>query len=175
MHRIAQTDRQTDKTTMLNDKSWVFLVGISIVFFVSGMLSLVKAQKNIDDSIVNNIGVSATILMSFVGTIISAVFLTVGKDWNISRGFFALFQEKSMVKGVLPWAIGFGILFFLGNVFFFKGLTSAPNAGYARAVMSIEVVAMTLLSGLLFGSSISWSALVGIALIISGVSLVSVQ
>lgn len=153
--------------------TWLLLVVASVVFFVAGMLCLVKGQRNASQvSQIVHVGGVANLMMAFVGFSISVIVLAGFRRSGLSRDFFALF-DREHVSSVLPWVVAFGALFFIGNMLFFNGLVLAPNAGYARAVMTIEVVAMSMLTALFFGSEITLQALIGIVFILTGVSLVS--
>jgi len=150
---------------------WVFEVLASVVLFVTGMLCLVKAQRNYNHNRVS-IGRQANLLMAFVAAALALLVLAASS--NIRSGFAAVFREPHLRRSVLPWMLAFGALFFAGNMVFFSGIVSAPNPGYARALMTLEVALLTLLSAWLFGSHLSARQGAGIVLVILGAALVSV-
>lgn len=151
--------------------TWVLQILISVVAFVSGMLCLVYASKNMrkNDSSRNTIGISANIVMAFVSSVLALGLLAISAErrkdlTNVIRSW----------KSVLPWVLGFAVLFFLGNMLFFEGLVRAPNAGLARALMTVEVCALAILSWFLFDAPLSWMKITGVIFVSVGAVLVSV-
>jgi len=166
--------------------SWVPHTLGSVVFFVSGMLCLVKARSVNETSVHaqteredngGGFGGAANLVMALVSATVSLVALGVlfasGSTPAIYREFTRLTAGGISTRTVLPWVVAFGVLFFVGNLLFFEGLVRAPNAGYARAVMSVEVVLMTVLTALLFGSQLSWQAFLGVVIVVTGIITVS--
>lgn len=148
---------------------WVTQVLISVVAFVSGMLCLVKAGRNMDAMRSVTIGSSANIIMAFVSSVIAIGLLTVSDVRRNELGHII-----SEWKTVLPWVIAFAILFFLGNMVFFNGLVNAPNAGLARALMTVEIGALAILSWVFFDAPLPWIKIGGIILVSVGAVLVSI-
>ena len=141
----------------------------SVVAFVSGMLCLVKAGRNMDTKKSQTIGSSAKILMAFVSSVLAIGLLAVS---DARRN--ELNHIISKWKTVFPWVIAFAILFFMGNMFFFNGLVNAPNAGLARALMTVEIGALAILSWVFFEAPLPWVKIGGIILVSVGAVLVSI-
>ena len=74
---------------------------------------------------------------------------------------------------VSKWLILSGIIIFISYFYLFRGSITAPNIGYARGLLTIDLVMLTILSALLFGSPISVTSVLGMILILSGIILVS--
>lgn len=147
----------------------------SVAFFVSGMLCLVKAQRNNDYNSrvhIHDVGSAANLALGFVGAALASAAVGSAAAFGtprVGRDFLALLRDTD----VAPWVAAFSVLFFVGNALFFKGLVQAPNAGYARAVMSVEVVFVTVCSAWLFGDSLSAVTLFGTVLAVAGIAIVA--
>ncbi len=76
---------------------------------------------------------------------------------------------------IMKWLILGGILVFISYFFLFRGSINSPNLGYARALLTIDIIILTILSSLLFGSNISFISIVGMILILSGVLVISYE
>lgn len=74
---------------------------------------------------------------------------------------------------VSKWLILSGIIIFISYFYLFRGSVTAPNPGYARGVLTIDLVMLTILSAILFGAPISMTSVLGMLLIIIGIMLVS--
>jgi len=149
--------------------NWVAQILISVVAFVSGMLCLVKAGRNMGVNKSMSIGSSANIIMAFVSSVLAIGLLAIS---NVRRT--ELNHIISLWNTVLPWVIAFAVLFFIGNMVFFNGLVNAPNAGLARALMTVEIGALAILSWVFFDAPLSWIKISGIILVSVGAILVSV-
>ena len=153
---------------------WVLQILTSVIAFVSGMLCLVRASRNMKASDPSKktmaIGIPANIVMAFISSILALCLLAVSAKQRED-----LTDVIRLWKSVLPWVIGFAILFFLGNLFFFEGLVKAPNPGFARALMTIEVGALAILSWFLFDAPLSLMKILGILFVSVGAVLVSVN
>jgi uncharacterized membrane protein len=110
--------------------------------------------------------------MAFVSSLLAIVLLQGFARYRTP--FVELISDEFERREVLPWIITFGTLFFLGNMVYFNGIVKAPNAGYARALMTVEIILLTLLTALFFGSSLSARQVVGIFLVTVGAVVVSV-
>lgn len=149
--------------------SWVSEVLVSVAAFVAGMLCLVKAGRNMRTTqSAATIGTSANFVMAFVSSVLALGILAASGARRRE-----LYGILSSTTEVLPWVLAFAVLFFVGNMFFFNGLVNAPNAGYARALMTVEVGALAIMSWLLFGSPLSVQKSVGIVLVVVGAIAVS--
>lgn len=156
---------------------WVGNTLLSAAFFVTGILAL-KQGQNADDEDRGPLGQVPNIMMVYVGSAIATVLLVL--DGTARSRVWQLLTPRSGAgypfwtpTPSLLWVLLFAVAFFLGNMLFFQALIDAPNPGYARALMTIEVVAVTLLSVVLFGSRLTLRHVVGITAICTGVAIVS--
>lgn len=152
---------------------WTAKVLLAVAFFVSGMLCLVQAQR-VHARLGGGytLGPHANVVMTLVGAVIALFIVSLSTDVGAQTRH--LFSESRLRTRVVPWVIAFGLLFFVGNMVFFDGLVEAPNAGYARALMTVEVVALTVLSALLFGDAFMLRQVMGVVAVVIGAVLVSV-
>ena len=81
------------------------------------------------------------------------------------------FQRFDIIK----WVILSGVLVFVSYFFLFRGSINSPNLGYARALLTIDIIILTILSALLFGAPISMMSVIGMVLILAGVLLISYE
>lgn len=172
-----------------NNMGWISRALLSAALFVMGALSLMKGRQNRNDyphdepyksssrkngarNDVSGVGVSAAFVMAFVSALVAAAILV------FSATFRRIFAESvgtgSGARHVLPWLLLFGVLFFFGNIFYFGALTSAPNAGYAQALSTLQIVALTFLSSWLFGQSNNATQVCGVLLVTTGAILISI-
>lgn len=158
--------------------TWTTYILGSVAFFVAGVMSLSQANRNFGNASTftisnNHIGYSANIVMSLVSTALALVSLIwmylFGFDTPARKQFEAVISNNT----VLPWMLAFGAFFFMGNTLFFSGLVRAPNPGYARAVMTIEVVIITVLSAIIYGSPLGIQTGIGIVLACIGIVMVT--
>jgi drug/metabolite transporter (DMT)-like permease len=73
---------------------------------------------------------------------------------------------------VLALLAGTAVLSYIGNHFSVRAVATAPNPGYALALVSLQGAVVTLIAAALFGASLSWIKLVGVALCCVGVALI---
>ena len=67
---------------------------------------------------------------------------------------------------------GTAFLSYVGNLFSVKAVAEAPNPGYAIAIVSLQAAVVTLAAALMFGLSVAWPQVLGIALCAAGVALI---
>ena len=68
------------------------------------------------------------------------------------------------------------ILAFIGNICYVEALRLAPNAGYASAVQSGQILVVTVAAYFLFKDpQISWQGVLGIIAIFAGIGLLATQ
>ena len=65
-----------------------------------------------------------------------------------------------------------GVLIFINYIIFVRALRVAPNAGYAKAVINMNVISVAILSYYLFGSHLNAKSLVGLVLMVLGMVLI---
>jgi drug/metabolite transporter (DMT)-like permease len=63
------------------------------------------------------------------------------------------------------------VLSYVGNLFSVRAVTTAPNPGYAVALVSLQGAVVTLVASGVLGDSLSWMKLLGVALCCAGVAL----
>ena len=109
---------------------------------------------------------SVSTFVSLAWVFIVAALLYVGHN--------AYTKESLKVSGtVLYLVLAAGVLSYIGNAFQFRATALAPNPGYAIAVVSVQVVLVTVLSLFLFGSDFSTTKGLGVLLSLCGVILLS--
>lgn len=88
---------------------------------------------------------------------------------------FALFKKSPLqiAANSWHWFILLAIFAFFGNYYSLAALQTAPNPGYVRAIKSLEIVLVTAGSIMLFSSSISYRAMLGIFLTMGGLYLIT--
>ena len=129
----------------------------------------------------------------FLSSILAAIFLAIGFllakklslesvslpvmlffIWGISSiillGYLLYSKQpihlSSPILGLLVLA---AVAIFLGQLFLYNGIYTAPNPGYATAIGSIQVLIVVLLSLMLFGLEFSLLKIVATILILIGV------
>src|SRR3989344_3915115 len=126
--------------------SWVVYALLSTLFF-SGMILLFKmilAQ-----------GIKPSILMLFISICLTFFYFI----------HVALTRDSPKVNyWVLILLVVAGFLSYAGNLFYTKSIEIAPNPGYSAAIISLQLVIITLTSFFIFGSEISFVKLTGIIL-----------
>lgn len=152
-------------------EKWIYQTLIAVLFFVTAMLCLVKAQRNKSKNS-QPIGPIVNIMMVFISTLLSIILLLFSSSHK--DRFVNLFQDKNQRTNILPWIMAFGTLFFFGNMLFFDALVNAPNAGLPRAIMTTELIFITFMSYWLFDQKISLKQGLGIIFVIIGALLISV-
>lgn len=148
---------------------WIYSIFVAIVFFVLGLLSLLRAQNNCKK--MGNIGFAAHIYMTF--TMATLSLLTIALFSSTRENVKNIMFDKNLQHHVLPWVLIFGAFLFLGNAFYFTAIGDAPNPGYVRAIMSLEIVAITILSAWIYDARITMAELGGIILVCAGVAVMA--
>lgn len=73
----------------------------------------------------------------------------------------------------LLWLGVASLLSYVGNYFQTRALTEGPNPGYATAIVGCQSIILLVASYYLFGSHISLAKLLGVALCVAGVVVLS--
>lgn len=157
---------------------WLWLVLISVSFFVTGILSLTEAKRRVllrvpyapASTDVVGLGVFANCVLAFVSAAVATIIVIVTPADRRRR-----WTEVARSVTVMPWFVSFAFMMFVGNIIFFTGVAMAPNPGLARAVMTVEVVALTVLSWWLYGSPVATKDVIGVVLVCSGIVMLGVQ
>lgn len=91
--------------------------------------------------------------------------------YSIQKGFLLRVDGKNAALVLLA-----SIFAFIGNLCDLEALRLAPNAGYASAVKSGQIIVITLAAYFLFrGQTLTLNGLAGILLILSGLILLSTE
>ena len=134
----------------MEGRHWWIYCAIAVVFFVLATLLLKKCVETTPYT-------TCIIIMCLV-------FGAVGLVW-------ACFKRAEVIgtfgSGVSMITI-FAILYLLALLFYFAAIEKAPNPGYARALMTFEVILITILFCVFFKETITWAKLLGIALVVGG-------
>ena len=108
-------------------------------------------------------------------------FIIVSLSMGLSALLLLLFVKETrnnIIKDlknikVSKWLILSGLIIFISYFYLFRGSVTAPNPGYARGVLTIDLVMLTILSAILFGSPISMTSVLGMILIMYGILLIT--
>jgi drug/metabolite transporter (DMT)-like permease len=98
-----------------------------------------------------------------------------------SAVMFVSFQLKTtgeLKVGLIPllWLLLAAALAFVANIFDLEALKHAPNAGFASAVKAGQILVITLAALFLFeDQKITWTGVLGVLFIFSGVGLLATQ
>lgn len=98
-----------------------------------------------------------------------------------SAVMFVSFQLKTtgeLKVGLIPllWLFLAAALAFVANIFDLEALKHAPNAGFASAVKAGQILVITLAALFLFeDQKITWTGVLGVLFIFSGVGLLATQ
>ena len=82
-------------------------------------------------------------------------------------------QTLEISKTPLLILIGAGVLSYIGNYFQVKALETAPNPGYAIAIVNIDILLLVILSAIFLNVDMSWIKLTGTVFCIIGASLLA--
>ena len=137
---------------------WMISIYISVIFFVLGQILLRKSFNNNTDY------TSVAIIFSLSMGITAALFLLFNQSTNSK-----LFINPNM-NTQLRSAVIAGILFFIGNFFWIRSISSNKPLGNIRVVMAgVETLALFAAGLLFFKEVITLRQLIGTAIIISGI------
>ena len=140
---------------------WISNIYISVVFFVVGQVLLKKSFTNNTDYV----GVSVAFGIAFGITALTLLLFEKGTNNR------QLFTNKSF-NNQLAFAISSGILFFIGNLFWIRALSSNQPLGNIRVVMAgVETIALFATGVLFFNESITFKQLLGSTIIITGIHI----
>lgn len=119
-------------------------------------ISFLKTEIQIDD----------TILLTFIiiGFISFAILFLKSK--SIEKKFKNIFNKNGLL------IISFGILLILNKILFTKALKNAPNPGYPRIIVNLNIIIVLILSYLFYNSKINIYTLFGIILSLIGIYIV---
>jgi drug/metabolite transporter (DMT)-like permease len=139
---------------------WMISIYISVIFFVLGQILLRKSFNNNTDY------TSVAIIFSLSMGITAALFLLFNQSTNST-----IFNNPIMIPQ-LSCAIVAGILFFIGNFFWIRSISSNKPLGNIRVVMAgFETLALFAAGLLFFKEVITIRQLAGTAIIVSGIHI----
>jgi len=72
---------------------------------------------------------------------------------------------------IAGWFVLAAVLAYVGNLFSVRAIVSAPNPGYAIAIVSLQAAVVTLVSIVWLGAAFSWIKALGVLLCCAGVAL----
>ncbi len=144
--------------------NWITDTLIASVLVTASYLAVKYASTNS-----NNTGVEERgfIIISLSMGLIALLLLIFVKETRNN-----VINDIKNIK-VSKWLMITGLLIFVSYFYLFRGSVTSPNLGYARALLTLNLVMLTILSALLFNSPISLPAVLGMVLIISGIILIS--
>lgn len=79
----------------------------------------------------------------------------------------------SVSKNIIILLLVTSVFSLIGNTSQLKAFDKAPNPGYAVAVLSTQVILVTVLSKILFGSDFSFWKIVGIVVTMLGIAIIA--
>tara|TARA_Y100000389_G_scaffold64255_1_gene60294 strand:- start:1694 stop:2170 length:477 start_codon:yes stop_codon:yes gene_type:complete len=139
---------------------WMISIYIAVIFFVFGQILLRKSFNNNTDY------TSVAIIFSLSMGITAALFLLFNQSTNLT-----IFNNPIMIPQLLS-AIVAGILFFIGNFFWIRSISSNKPLGNIRVVMAgFETLALFAAGLLFFKEVITIKQLAGTAIIVSGIHI----
>jgi len=154
--------------------AWIAKTLVAAACFVIALLALKRAASTKDTSSPQPIGLAANVVMAYVGAALGTVLLLTHADTRARfRSLFSSSSSGGTFSSPLLWVLLFGAASFVGNALFFQAVTDAPNPGYVRALVAVDVVALTLLSVAFFGSRLTLSDGLGVAAVCGGIALIS--
>ncbi|MCG8548969.1 MAG: DMT family transporter [Desulfobacterales bacterium] len=142
---------------MFEKQNWFIFALIGMLSFACMALSLKKLTYNLPTSVI------LLYLFAFTTPAYLIYNVTTGTplDINWTALLFLLLAS---------------VFAFIGNLCDVEALRLAPNAGYAAAIKSGQIIVITMMAFLLFkDQKITVSGLIGVALIFCGVFLLSYQ
>jgi drug/metabolite transporter (DMT)-like permease len=146
-------------------QSWILDILIATIFLTASYIAIKYAfiKHNNNDKMLERVFI---ILALSMGT--AAILILI---------FFHKTRENIMKDlnnfDISKWIILSGVLIFFGYYFLFKGSINAPNLGYARGVLTIDLILLTLCSIILFNAKIQLIPILGMLLILLGIVLIS--
>jgi uncharacterized membrane protein len=102
---------------------------------------------------------------SFTG--MTLLFIIVGYTFLTQKSF-------NLPTNIMIILVIAGVFSFLGNIFLFRALGTAPNPGYPGAVEALKIILITFISFFLFNLKPNPIGIVGSILVVVGVILLSV-
>ena len=142
---------------MFGKQIWLIFALIGMISFACMALSLKKLTYDLPTSII--------LLYLFAFT--TPIYLI----YNVATGTPLKINSTALIFLLLA-----SVFAFIGNLCDVEALRLAPNAGYASAIKSGQIIVITIMAFLLFkDQKITLSGIIGVSLIMGGVFLLSYQ
>jgi drug/metabolite transporter (DMT)-like permease len=134
---------------------WFFLA-IMATFLTSILIIGIKyaTTKNIDPTFILLICFSISALCALLHIIVNKINM--------------IFNWKTILI-----LIACGIFSYIGNLLLTKSIKIAPNPGYSQAILSTNIIIITILSYFIFKSDFDIKSIVGIIFCVTGIVLLS--
>ncbi len=146
-------------------ETWIVDTLIAAILLTASYITIKYAIiKNKKDDLLERVFILLSLIMGFLA-VITLIFFPKTRN-NIIKDF----QNIAVIK----WIIISGICVFISYFFLFRGTITAPNLGYARGVLAIDLILLTLCSALFFNNKISITAIIGMIFILFGIMLISI-
>jgi drug/metabolite transporter (DMT)-like permease len=132
---------------------WPWYSAIAMVCFAGMQLVFRELSRR-------GVGIAGVLLVVFAfGTVLYAVHVRATR------------APVPTATTTLALLAGTAVLSYAGNLFSVRAVATAPNPGYAVAVVSLQGLVVTLIAAGLFGASLTWVKMIGVALCCAGVAL----
>lgn len=146
-------------------ESWIVDILIASVLLTASYVTIKYAIiKNKNDDLLERVFIIVSLTIGILA-IITLIFFPKTRN-NIIKDF----ENTNVIK----WIILSGVCVFISYFFLFRGTIKAPNLGYARGILAIDLILLTICSVLFFNSKLSFTAIVGMLFIIFGIALISI-
>jgi hypothetical protein len=146
-------------------ETWIVDTLIAAILLAASYVAIKYAIiQNKKDDLLERVFILVSLTMSVLA-LVTLIFFPKTRN-NIIKDF----QNINVIK----WIILSGICIFVSYFFLFRGTITAPNLGYARGILAIDLILLTLCSVLFFDDKISIMAIVGMLFIIFGIVLISI-
>jgi drug/metabolite transporter (DMT)-like permease len=145
---------------------WIVDTLIAAILLTASYIAIKYAIiQNKKDDLLERVFILVSLTMGVVA-LVTLIFFPKTRN-NIIKDF----QNINVIK----WIILSAICIFVSYFFLFRGTITAPNLGYARGILAIDLILLTLCSVLFFNAKISIMAIVGMLFIIFGIVLISIS
>ncbi len=146
-------------------KTWVSDILITSIFLTASYLTVKYAiiKSGNDNGLLERSFIILSLTMGLLA-VLTLLFFKETRN-HIIRDLKNIESSK--------WIILSGLCIFISYFFLFRGSVSAPNMGYARAILTIDIILLTVCSALFFNAPISSSSILGMIFIIFGIVIVS--
>jgi len=147
-------------------ETWIVDTLIAAILLAASYVAIKYAIiQNKKDDLLERVFILVSLTMGGLA-LVTLIFFPKTRN-NIIKDF----QNINVIK----WIILSGICIFVSYFFLFRGTITAPNLGYARGILAIDLILLTLCSVLFFDDKISIMAILGMLFIIFGIVLISIS